>query len=113
MSKNRTAEQAPGLDGYADMFKALSNPHRLKIFMRLSSCCVPGTVFEAEAAATACVGDLGQNLGLSPSTVSHHIKELHRAGLIRMERRGQKTDCWVDPEVLSTLSQFFGAMPAA
>ena len=101
------------MEDYAAMFKALSNPHRLKIFMRLSSCCVPGTVFEAEAAATACVGDLGQNLGLCPSTVSHHIKELHHAGLIRMERRGQKTDCWVDPDVLNTLSHFFGASPAA
>jgi ArsR family transcriptional regulator len=46
-------------------------------------------------------------LGIVPSTVSHHIKELRRAGLIRMERRGQKIECWVDPEVLKELAGFF------
>ena len=89
MSNFQTESAALSVDRYADMFKALSNPHRLTIFLRLSSCCVPGTVCEPDDMVRSCVGDLGQNLGLSPSTVSHHIKELHRAGLIRMERRGQ------------------------
>ena len=95
---------------FAEIFKALSNPNRLRMFLHLVTCCVPGTVssVDADSEVSACVGDLGRELNIVPSTVSHHIKELHRAGLIRMERRGQKIECWVDPEILKDLSNFFG-----
>ena len=96
---------------FAEMFKALSNPHRLKIFLRLVSCCQPGTVTSIktnmEPETCACVGELGQDLGIVPSTISHHIKELRQAGLIHMERRGQKIECWVDPETVAALKGFF------
>ncbi|MBM4446182.1 MAG: helix-turn-helix transcriptional regulator [Chloroflexi bacterium] len=88
-------------------FKALSNPHRLSIFMRLASCCTPGETCETDTDIRECVGAIGRNLSLSPSTISHHIKELHRAGLIRMKRRGQTVECWVDPETLDSLATFF------
>ncbi len=91
----------------AEAFKALSNPNRLKIFQQLMDCCTPGTVCSAEAVTKSCVGDLGNGLDIAPSTLSHHIKELSRAGLIRMERRGQHVDCWIDPGILEQLSQFF------
>jgi ArsR family transcriptional regulator len=55
-----------------------------------------------------CVGEIGRDLSVSPSTVSHHLKELRDAGLIRAQRRGQKIECWVDPDVLNELAQFFG-----
>ena len=99
------------IEKYAEMFKALSNPNRLKIFMRLISCCQPGTVASINSATgavgCACVGELGQDLGIVASTISHHIKELRQAGLIRMERRGQKMECWIDPKTLSALRDFF------
>ena len=89
------------------MFKALSNPHRLSIFLRLISCCTPGTVCNADEDMRVCVGELGQDMGIAPSTVSHHIKELRRAGLIRMKRRGRKVECWIDPDTLRDLAGFF------
>lgn len=91
----------------AEAFKALSNPNRLKIFLQLMNCCAPGTVCSAEDVTKSCVGDLGDGLDIAASTLSHHIKELNRAGLIQMERRGQNVDCWVDPNTVKELNQFF------
>ena len=76
------------------MFKALSNPHRLALFNRLSTCCPPGT---------SCL----EGLEIAPSTLSHHLKELNRAGLVQMQRRGKTVECWVDRAVLEELSDFF------
>ena len=99
------------INQYAEMFKALSNPNRLKIFMKLTSCCEPGTVASINnttgETGCACVGELGRDLGIVASTISHHIKELRQAGLIRMERRGQNMECWIDPKTLTALREFF------
>ena len=95
------------LEQFAEIFKALSNPNRLKIFQRLATCCTPGTVSILDSTNTACVGEIGKDLGIVPSTVSHHIKELRRAGLIKTSRRGQNIECWVDPENLKELKKFF------
>ena len=99
------------IEKFAEIFKALSNPNRLKIFLRLITCCQPGTVTsinpETGTEGCACVGELGQDLDIVPSTISHHIKELRQAGLIRMERHGQKIECFVDPATLNALQGFF------
>jgi ArsR family transcriptional regulator len=95
------------IERYAEIFKALSNPHRLKIFLNLVSCCAPGTVWTVEAQESRCVGDLARDLDIVASTVSHHIKELRRAGLIKMRRVGQKIECWVDPKIIKELEEFF------
>jgi len=102
MSKYKTID----LKGYADIFKALSNPHRLKIFMRLACCGSEGVACKPDKVCE-CVGDLGSNLGIAASTISHHLKELYRAGLISTRRNGQRIECWVDPEVLDSLAVFF------
>ncbi len=97
---------------FAEVFKALSNPNRLHIFLRLVSCCPPGTKCISNAAGQRCVGELGQDLQIDPSTVSHHLKELRRSGLIRMERRGKNIICWVDPEtVLAVANLLTGHSP--
>jgi ArsR family transcriptional regulator len=94
------------LDRFAGLFKALANPNRLRIFLRLASCCPPGHACDIED-GRACIGDLGADLGLAPSTVSHHIKELGRAGLIAMKRSGQRIECWIPAEKLTDLADFF------
>ena len=110
--RNMSNYQDNNIQKFAEIFKALSNPNRLKIFLRLISCCQPGnptTIKESVTGAEgcACVGELGQDLGIVPSTISHHIKELRQAGLIRMERNGQKMECSMDPEALAALRGFF------
>lgn len=103
--RNMSNIKIDGLETFAGAFKALSNRHRLSIFLRLASCCRPGT--KCEPAQRSCVGDIGAELGIAPSTVSHHLKELRQAGLIRTERQGQTVECWVAPEMLETMSGFF------
>ena len=95
MSNNGTEDLS-----LAEMFKALGNDHRLAIFHRLASCCDLGDV-------GYYVGQLGEGLNIAPSTLSHHLKELRRAGLIEMERRGKQVMCWIEPEVLNQLAGVF------
>ncbi len=95
----------------AGIFKGLSNPHRLALFQRMMTCCVPGTRCCPSEAVRTCVGDLGEGLAIAPSTLSHHLKELHRAGLIQMQRNGKNVECWVEPQVLERLSAFFNPNP--
>ena len=92
----------------AEIFKALSNPNRLQIFLRLLSCCQPGVTYAStEDEVCPCVGDLGKELNIVPSTVSHHIKELNRVGLIRLKRQGKNVECSIDSEALDRLAMFF------
>ena len=100
-NKNNKTEE------YAEIFKALSNPNRLKIFLRLASCCKPGTIGYIDEDSCAYVGELADEVEIVKSTVSHHIKELKRVGLLRTERRGQKIACWVDPQLVNELHSFF------
>jgi DNA-binding transcriptional ArsR family regulator len=106
MSNNESI-LATNLSTLAEMFKALSNPHRLALFNRLLSCCAPGTVCDADAATHFNVGQLGEGIDIAPSTLSHHLKELNRAGLIQMQRNGKQVQCWVEPGILEQIGSFF------
>ena len=94
------------------MFKALSNRHRLEIFKRLCTCCVPGTRCRGIGNELPCVSELGRDLGIVASTLSHHLKELRNAGLIEMLRNGKNIECRVEPEVLKEIGRFFGGLAA-
>ena len=58
--------------------KALADPARVKIMSYLFG----------SAAGEENSGDLAAALGLSESTVSHHLTQLRRAGLVESDRRG-------------------------
>ena len=105
--------QTDNVQRLAEMFKALGNPHRLAVFLRLASCCPPGGTAVSEPEAGRFVGQLGAELDIAPSTLSHHIKELRQAGLIRMERRGKNIECWVDGEALSTITELLTGLSSA
>jgi ArsR family transcriptional regulator len=95
------------LEAYARQFRALSNPHRLQIFNLLSGCCAPGTQCSTDAVQSCCVGELDQQLEIASSTLSHHLRELHQAGLIEMQRRGKQIFCSVNPASLAQLRNIF------
>jgi len=106
MSNNQKIQ----LEQLADIFKALSNPNRLKIFLRLSTCCRPGTVgiYDKNSDVDSMfIGELGKDLAVGKPTVSHHIKELRRVGIIQTERRGQNIACWIDADIIDQLRLFF------
>jgi ArsR family transcriptional regulator len=58
--------------------KALADPVRVKIMSFLFS----------SSAGEEISGDLAAALGLSESTVSHHLTQLRNAGLVESDRRG-------------------------
>lgn len=107
MSKHRN-----DIEFFATQFKALSNPHRLAMFRRLASCCPPGTICSTEDAVRYSVGQLGADIDISISTLSHHLKELNRAGLVQMARKGKRVECWVAPQTIVQLASFFDALSA-
>jgi ArsR family transcriptional regulator, arsenate/arsenite/antimonite-responsive transcriptional repressor len=77
----------------AGMFKALSDPVRLRLFSKVASS--PG--------GEACVCDIS-DVGVSQPTVSHHLKKLREAGLLTSERRGTWVYYQVAPSVVAVMS---------
>src|SRR5689334_6393887 len=63
----------------AELFKALSDPARVRIVNALATSREPVCACEFEPA-----------LGLSQPTVSHHLKKLTDAGLVEREQRGKR-----------------------
>lgn len=90
----------------AEIFKALSDPNRLKILQLLRECCSPECCAPTEANGDNTVSRIAGQFDLALSTVSFHIRELKRAGLIVCEKRGQTVYCGPNEEVLRELARF-------
>ncbi len=73
--------------------KAIADPVRVKIVSYLFS----------SAAGEKTSGELAAVLSLSESTVSHHLGQLRRAGLVISDRRGMNVFHRVRPEALQAL----------
>lgn len=72
----------------ADIAKALSHPARISILRILNE-------------LNACItGEIVDRLPLSQSTVSQHLKELKRVGLIKGEIEGPRTCYCLDEKVV-------------
>jgi ArsR family transcriptional regulator len=74
--------------------KALADPVRLRLFSAIAS----------HAGGEACVCDISIGVAVSQPTVSHHLKVLRNAGLLRSERRASWVYYAVIPEALQALS---------
>ncbi|MGW8801141.1 ArsR/SmtB family transcription factor [Streptomyces sp. NPDC055775] len=78
----------------ARMFKALSDPVRLRLLSLIAS----------HEGGEACVCDLTGPFDVSQPTISHHLKVLREAGLVGSERRATWVYYWVLPTALARLS---------
>ena len=76
----------------AALFKALADPARVRIVNML-----------ATADEDVCVCDLTPQLGLSQPTVSHHLRKLAEAGLLRRRRQGTWAFYSLDRDALERL----------
>jgi len=85
------------------IFKALGDPTRLAIYERIRE---SGGGSYSKDELSNSVSGIASRFNVSLSTVSHHIKELRNAGLIRCEKRGQTVYCSPDPEALEQVERF-------
>ena len=76
----------------ANLFAAFAHPTRIAVLRCLLKHCRTGRQF----------GDLSSDLGVSPSTLKHHLDEMQRAGVLARETLGRATILKLD---LSALSQ--------
>lgn len=92
----KLADETPRM---ADMFGALGNEARLRIVRLLLSAHPDGMV----------VGEIQSELGITGSTLSHHLEKLKHEGLLTVERQG--TFLWyrANTDVLQELLGFLYA----
>jgi ArsR family transcriptional regulator len=77
----------------AAVFKALADPHRVRIVNRLANSPDP-----------VCSCDFNGPLGLSQPTVSHHLRKLVQAGLLDREQRGTWAYYSLNPSAVRRLA---------
>ncbi len=78
---------------YAQIFKVLSDPARLRLLSQLTKKnCAPMTVSE-----------LTELSDLSQPTVSHHLKKLTEAGLVEKSKEGRTVTHSIRPELFAEL----------
>jgi ArsR family transcriptional regulator len=99
MSVQALPTQAAGR--LAPMFKALSDPVRLRLLSLIAS------------TAEVCVCDLTDAFEVTGATISHHLRVLREAGMVEVERRGTWAYYRVRQEALDLLGALLTERPAA
>ncbi len=84
----------------ADVAKALGHPARIAILRLLAK------------RGTCICGEIVEDLPLSQSTVSQHLKALKEAGLIRGEIEGPRTCYCLDAEAFEAAAAALSALTA-
>lgn len=84
---------------YADMLSAMGTEPRLRIVRLLLSAHPEGMV----------VGEIAKELGIPPSTLSHHLEKLKNEDLVRVRREGTYLWYSANTEALQELLGFLYA----
>ena len=82
------------------MLRALADPVRLRLM---------SIVLTHEGGAACAMCDLTKDFDLAVSTLSHHLKILHDAGLIDRDKRGVWVYYKARPEAMDALRSLFGS----
>ena len=89
----------------AKIMKALSNENRLNLYMEIAK------HEESDFETQECnISDIVKIFGLSPPTISHHIKELANADLITTEKRGKYLVARIKKETLAEVKQILSSI---
>jgi len=84
---------------YADMMAALGTETRLRIVRLLLSAHPEGLV----------VGEIGSELGIPPSTLSHHLEKLKNEDLVKVRRESTYLRYTANAEALQDILAFLFA----
>jgi len=101
----------------AQMFRALGDPTRLRIFSFLRSQCIPvavddsGDVHRADGPTVGEVCCQVTGADKITSTVSVHLKTLSEAGLISIHPNGKFRICSVNADSIRRLSDYLEKAP--
>jgi DNA-binding transcriptional ArsR family regulator len=96
----------------AELFKALADPTRIRIFRYLRMRCWPVTVEDGEEAWMAVGPTVGEVCSAVTGSkkitakVSHHLKEMRLAELIAINRRGKHMICGLSQRAMTELAVF-------
>jgi ArsR family transcriptional regulator, arsenate/arsenite/antimonite-responsive transcriptional repressor len=86
------------------VFKALSDVNRLKILLYINE--KKCKCDDLSCTSHACLKDISQNMQISLPTISHHIKELINAGLVRTQKKGRWVYCMVVEDAFKEIASF-------
>lgn len=86
---------------YASMLAALSQPARLRIISVVAAGGTEGTP----------AGQIARTVNCPPSTLSFHLKELTRAGLLAADPQGRFIRYSLVPAALLSLSDYVRSLP--
>ncbi|MEM6609749.1 MAG: metalloregulator ArsR/SmtB family transcription factor [Pseudomonadota bacterium] len=92
----KIANDLPSLTSAATAFAALGSEHRLAILRRLVKAGPDGLT----------IGALGEDVDVSGSVLTHHLKQLASAGLVVQRRAGRQIFCTVDFSAVEGLSDY-------
>ena len=93
------AKAEPDVARYADMFSAMGTEPRLRIMRLLLSAHPEGMI----------AGDIGAELDIPPSTLSHHLDKLKNEDLVNVRR--ESTYLWYSANA-ETLEELLGFLYA-
>lgn len=101
------------------MFKALSNESRLRILDAIKNgqmkcaCCPDNIVlFDGKGPTICCVEEIVEQFDMAQSTVSQHLKELHKAGLLERHKKAQWVYYTVNHKRLAELADYLSRFAA-
>jgi ArsR family transcriptional regulator len=83
---------------HVEAFKALAHPGRLDVFFTL-----------VKAGRELTVSEIQDAMGIPGPTLSHHLDQLRRAGLVKSRRHERFIHCSVAPKMVNDLVRLLTA----